>query len=539
MTLEVVTESEEGTFELAPLGQLLRRDVPDSLAAWTRWWGGHLWPVFGRLLDSVRTGDSARALVYGSRGFSHLEQDPEAAATFNRALAELTRLHAAGVVEHFDFSPFGVIVDVGGGYGELLATVLARCPRGPWDPVRSPARARGAREHLGAAGVSERCEFIAGDFFEAVPSGGDVYVLKSVLHDWDDEHALRLLEACRRALCRSAGRLLVVEPVLRRARGRGAASPARPSDLTMLVAHGACERTEEGIASCSSEPTFTSHASSPPARSSACSRRSRRRAPRKARGALKKLLERRVREQISGDRASNRRLPSPIAVATRRASPPRRARACPRRRCGWSRAPRPRDPRAGSTARKSREVLEPVGQRIGTKADVVAYLIAPGCRDELTAQQPLYGRLVKNALAAPCQASTPSPEATAASSAASAAFVLCPRSRSAPAGRSSKARLRRSSSRGQCSARRRNRRTAGRRLCYLPRVMTGPAPCRRSARGLVTASGGIRRPGTFSENVLGSCSKRARIRAAKTARSPRQRHEVVFHARVAIGLDGA
>jgi ubiquinone/menaquinone biosynthesis C-methylase UbiE len=244
VTLEVVSEPEVGTFELAPLGRLLERDAPDSLAAWARWWGGNLWPVFGHLLDCVRTGESGRAIAYGSRGFAHLERDPEAAAIFNRALAELTRLHAANVVEHYDFSPFRSIVDVGGGYGELLATILARHPTARGILFDRPHSLSGAREHLRAAGVAERCEFVSGDFFDSVPAGADAYVYKSVLHDWDDDHALRLLEGCRRALP-ERGRLLIVEPVMpeRLAPGPVHRQLVR-SDLTMLVAHGASERTE-------------------------------------------------------------------------------------------------------------------------------------------------------------------------------------------------------------------------------------------------------------------------------------------------------
>ncbi len=257
VTLEVVSEPEVGTFELGRLGRLLERDAPNSLAAWTRWWGGNLWPVFGRLLDCVRTGESGRAIAYGSRGFAHLERDPEAAAIFNRALAELTRLHAATLVEHYDFSPFASIVDVGGGYGELLATILARHTTARGVLFDRPHALAGAREHLSAAGVVERCEFVSGDFFDSLPGGADAYVLKSVLHDWDDERALRLLEVCRRALP-ERGRLLIVEPVMPERLAPGAAHrQLARSDLTMLVAHGASERTEAAYRSLLSRAGFS------------------------------------------------------------------------------------------------------------------------------------------------------------------------------------------------------------------------------------------------------------------------------------------
>ena len=127
-TIDLCTQRDDGAFAITRMGELLGSDAPQSLRCWTIWWGKHLWPVWGQLLYSVRTGKSARSLLTGTDGFKHLENDPKAAATFNHALAELTRLEAHSVVRAYDFSRFNRIIDLGGGYGELLSAILARNP---------------------------------------------------------------------------------------------------------------------------------------------------------------------------------------------------------------------------------------------------------------------------------------------------------------------------------------------------------------------------------------------------------------------------
>ncbi|MBL8792552.1 MAG: methyltransferase domain-containing protein [Planctomycetia bacterium] len=243
-TLDLCREQENGAFELTPLGTLLTGDHPQSLRCWALWWGQHLWPVWGNLLYSVRTGRSARALLTGTTGFAHLERDPEAAAIFNRALVELTRLACKHIVRAYDFSSLGRVVDVGGGYGELLAAILHANSTARGILFDLPHALEGARAHFQQAGLTERCEFLSGNFFEEVPAGATAYLLKSVLHDWDDERCRQILGCCRRAL-RPEARLLVIEQVLPQ---RLDSSPSHQalarSDLNMLVAHAAGERTQ-------------------------------------------------------------------------------------------------------------------------------------------------------------------------------------------------------------------------------------------------------------------------------------------------------
>lgn len=250
-TIGVVVENGDGTFELTPMGALL-----PSLTSWTTWWGRYAWPEWAHLVDSLQTGQSARVLLSGERGFSAVEADPERAAVFNSAMAELTRVEAAGMVENYDFSGFGRIVDVGGGYGEVLVAILSACPQAAGVVFDLAHCAEGAHRHIVEAGLEDRCEVVTGDFFEAVPAGADAYIVKSVVHDWDDSDAQRILESCRRATG-AGSTLLLVERVMPERLGTSAAdqSTAR-SDLQMLVAHGARERTAPEIAELLSRSGF-------------------------------------------------------------------------------------------------------------------------------------------------------------------------------------------------------------------------------------------------------------------------------------------
>jgi hypothetical protein len=243
-SLDLCAEREDGTFALTALGSLLRSDAPHSLRSWTILCGKYLRPVLGNLLHSVRTGQSARELVDGAKAFSELEHDKQAALIFNRAMAELTSLIAAEVVRRYRFEGMRRIADVGGGYGALLAAVLEAQPSARGVLLDLPHAIEGARNHMAASGLAERCEFIAGDFFESVPSGADAYLLKAVLHDWDDERSSLILRNCRSAMSRG-GKILVIERVV----------PARfeacwlhhaiaRMDLTMLVGFTGTERTE-------------------------------------------------------------------------------------------------------------------------------------------------------------------------------------------------------------------------------------------------------------------------------------------------------
>jgi orsellinic acid C2-O-methyltransferase len=241
-SVDICRQRDDGTFEMTQLGTLLRADVPCSMRAWTLQWGGEAWQVWANLLHSIQTGRSARSLITGAEGFGHLERDPQAAQIFNQAMVDLTRLAALDIVQAYDFSGKRT-VDVGGGYGALLGQILATYPGATGVLFDMPHAISRAREYLGGLGVADRCEFTAGDFFASVPSGADLYLLKTVIHDWPDDKARDILQCCRRAMSAGA-RLLIIERLMPERLEPGAENRALARvDLHMLVALGAQERT--------------------------------------------------------------------------------------------------------------------------------------------------------------------------------------------------------------------------------------------------------------------------------------------------------
>jgi len=245
-SVDICRQCEDGTFEMTPLGHLLRADVPSSMRAWTLQWGGEAWGVWANLLHSVRTGRSARAEMSGTAGFAHLERDPEAAQVFNQAMVDLTRLAASDIVRAYDFAGLRVM-DVGGGYGELLAQILRAYPTARGVLFDMPHAISKARDHLAGRGMGDRCEFVTGDFFVSLPAGCDRYVLKTVIHDWPDEQARQILTTCRQAMAADS-RLLIVERLMPERLLPSAENRALARvDLHMLVALGAQERTQQDM----------------------------------------------------------------------------------------------------------------------------------------------------------------------------------------------------------------------------------------------------------------------------------------------------
>lgn len=240
--LEACEERPDGSFALAPLGALLRGDASDALHAYMVWWGRYRWLGWSDLMHSVRTGESAVGAGRATIGMRQLDAERGAASVFNRAMAEITHVVARGVLRAVDFSRARRFVDVGGGIGELAAAVLAAHPHLHGVVLDRPHAIEGARDRLRSANVLGRCDIVAGDFFESVPAGADVHLLKSVVHDWDDDSSTRLLARCRQAIA-PGGRVLLVEQVMpERIAGREHLRPAI-ADLNMLVMLGGRERT--------------------------------------------------------------------------------------------------------------------------------------------------------------------------------------------------------------------------------------------------------------------------------------------------------
>src|SRR5262249_40035269 len=151
------------------------------------------YPAFGELLSSVRTGRPAFDKVFGMPLFDYFAANPAAARDFDEALAELRSHSTAALLEVCDFSDVQTLVDVGGGTGSLLCAALAKYPGLRGVLFDRPDVIPRAEAVLRAAGVRDRCDLVGGDFFEAVPAGGDVYVLRHILHDWEDARAVRVL----------------------------------------------------------------------------------------------------------------------------------------------------------------------------------------------------------------------------------------------------------------------------------------------------------------------------------------------------------
>jgi len=237
----VFSEVAPGRFGLTPLAALLRSATPDSMRALAVMYMEEQYRSWGDFLHSVRTGQPAFEQQFGMGVFEYYTKNPEPSAVFNEAMTGLTTRLASAVAESYDFSAFGSVVDVGGNQGTLLTAILRRHPLTRGVLFDLPHVVAAAEPVLRKAGVDARCARRGGDFFEAVPTGGDAYILASVLHDWDDARCKAILATCRSAMPAN-GKLLIVELVL--PVGRDEPFFGKWVDLHMLVMAGGRERTE-------------------------------------------------------------------------------------------------------------------------------------------------------------------------------------------------------------------------------------------------------------------------------------------------------
>lgn len=240
----VFSEIASRRFALTPLAQPMRSDVPDSVRSWITLDSRLTFPVFADALASLRTGQPAHEQVFGAPFFQHLAQEPELAEMFDAAMADHARHVGAALLDVYDFSSCERIVDVGGGTGTLLATLLRGLPDVTGVLFDLPHVADRARDTLTDAGVADRCKIVPGDFFAAVPSGGDVYTLSLVIHDWENQDAIVILRNCRDALPPD-GCVVLLEHVIPEG---DEPHPGKLLDLVMLVAVGGRERTKREYA---------------------------------------------------------------------------------------------------------------------------------------------------------------------------------------------------------------------------------------------------------------------------------------------------
>lgn len=238
----IFSEDASGTFSQSELSELLRSDHPESLRGFAEVMSGVMtFQTWADLPYSIETGNPAFPHKHDTPWFTWLEQNPKEGKLFHDAMTSLSASAAGAVVEGYDFSGISKLVDVGGGHGLLLSSVLAKYPDMKGILFDEPKVVSGASAVLGAHGVSERCELAGGNFFESVPAGGDGYILKHIIHDWSDDECVTILRNCHKGML-SGGKVLIVEMVI--------PDPNVPSiskllDIQMLVFLTGRERTAE------------------------------------------------------------------------------------------------------------------------------------------------------------------------------------------------------------------------------------------------------------------------------------------------------
>jgi hypothetical protein len=239
VSLGLLAEDEQRRFRLTPISDWLRSGVPGSQRATAILVGDLLYRAWGDLLYSVQTGKVAFEKVHGLPFFEYLSTNPEQAKVFDEAMG-MHGWATTAILEAYDFSPIQVLADIGGGNGSAITAILKTYPAMRGILFDLPGVAERAKENGQVAEVADRCQVIGGNFMEAVPTGADAYLMRHVIHDWDDEKATKILKSIHRAMG-TDGRLLVAEHVIPPG---NVPSMARGSDLVMLVVAGGQERTE-------------------------------------------------------------------------------------------------------------------------------------------------------------------------------------------------------------------------------------------------------------------------------------------------------
>lgn len=238
----VFEETDPKVFGLTPLAEPLRADAQGSMRDAAIFMGEDWhWRVYGEMLYSVQTGKPAWGRVHGDEVFEYFGKNPEQAEIFNRAMTNLSLSAVPAVVEAYDFSGINTLADVAGGHGLLLAGVLKANPELKGLLFDLPSVLEGAPALLEKEGVANRIELARGNFFESVTAGADAYMMKHIIHDWDDERCVQILRNIHKAM-NDRGKLLIIEMVV----------PAgnephfgKIQDMEMLVSPGGIERTEE------------------------------------------------------------------------------------------------------------------------------------------------------------------------------------------------------------------------------------------------------------------------------------------------------
>ena len=245
VSVGVLNSADGEHFAQTPLSETLVTDAPGSL----RWFaiselGQEHYPAWGNVMHSVKTGEIAFDNFFGVDVWKYFQQNPEDAAVFNNSMSNVTAAANEAITSLYDFSQFGTIVDIGGGHGGLITSILKQNPDVKGVLFDAAEVIEGARPKIEAAGLADRLETVAGNFFTSVPAGGDAYIMKWIIHDWDDEKSNTILRNCRGQMTGN-GKLILVDSVVPETN-----EPhfSKFIDLNMLVMTGGKERTEKEFA---------------------------------------------------------------------------------------------------------------------------------------------------------------------------------------------------------------------------------------------------------------------------------------------------
>lgn len=235
----IFSENGDLTFSLTPLAENLRSDIPGSQRSFAILSGAEFFQTWGGLLHSVRTGEDAFTKIYGKPFFEYMTENPDRHRLYDAAMNGIHDFETEPVINAYDFSRFRSLADIGGGNGLQLAKILKRNSGLNGILFDMPAVAESARPVISGFGLNGRCQIIGGDFFSSVPSGADAYIMRHVIHDWEDDMAVTILRNCRDAM-NPGGKVLVVESVIPEGN-----TPCfgKWLDLMMLLVKGV-ERTE-------------------------------------------------------------------------------------------------------------------------------------------------------------------------------------------------------------------------------------------------------------------------------------------------------
>lgn len=236
----IFAEDQAGRFSLTPMAELLGSDVRGSQRPLALMMGDEQFRAWGNLVDTLQSGDNAFEKVFEMPIFDYLAQHPDKGRIFDAAMTSIHGRETAAIADSYDFSDFKALADVGGGNGSQITAILQRYPAIQGILFDLPHVLQRARPGIEAAGLAQRCKLVSGSFFQAVPAGADAYLMRHIIHDWDDEKSRAILRACHAAMPEH-GKLLVVESVI---------PPGNEPfggkflDLVMMLIPGGKERTE-------------------------------------------------------------------------------------------------------------------------------------------------------------------------------------------------------------------------------------------------------------------------------------------------------